>query len=375
LFTKAKVCLTKKDVSKIKKATAVDRPIVGNSQIDNASKSSKLASSIGGDTLPGRSVPFDIRVGTSSRPKHFVDVKIVKKASKAGIDGVYMPKDSLARKLAEAKKHPGVNLHTVVIDDRTGKMYYDKGIKTFKFKDMQEINESVLKKIFGKPTKPILKPKPPRFTPAKTVDEAKERFSSSQFGSNFTAGFEHEFSKKELLDKVLNPMLKEFDRIEASFLKTKDIIRGSSSRLKSIKIYKRDVLPGTNQIGSYLAGDAEMFMSSTLKKGHDLHRLKVGKKNFSVSSDLLGIYRHEFGHFIKTEIAGSGVLKKKNFTKKWNKIFSKRGSKFFEKGVSRYAGTNADEAFSECFSAYTSPKYKRGMLPKDIESLFDDMFG
>lgn len=49
-------------------------------------------------------------------------------------------------------------------------------------------------------------------------------------------------------------------------------------------------------------------------------------------------------------------------------------SNWFEAHVSRYAGTNYEEALAESFCAYTDPDYKKGMLPKDVESFMEKHF-
>ena len=105
----------------------------------------------------GDNEPFDVWIGgdprnwyhkplKKHRPKHVVEVKSIIFAKN---DKITMHKDSLARKKLELTKMPGVKEHTVVFDERTGKIYYRRGLGSFRLSTMQEVSESELQKIFG----------------------------------------------------------------------------------------------------------------------------------------------------------------------------------------------------------------------------------
>jgi hypothetical protein len=62
-----------------------------------------------------------------------------------------MRKAALDRKKAEYKKlkKKGTTMHTVVFDERTGKIYYRKGVGSFRLSTMQEVDEAKLQEMFG----------------------------------------------------------------------------------------------------------------------------------------------------------------------------------------------------------------------------------
>ena len=97
---------------------------------------------------------------------------------------------------------------------------------------------------------------------------------------------------------------------------------------------------------------------------------KIGA--WTTDSSLEGNIRHEMGHAIASKYTSFGRrVEDKRFTLRdvlgrFHRMDEKvRGS------VSRYARTDAEEAFCEAFSAYTSPNYQRGSMRVEIESLFD----
>jgi hypothetical protein len=65
-----------------------------------------------------------------------------------------------------------------------------------------------------------------------------------------------------------------------------------------------------------------------------------------------------------------------NLKRKWDKLWENKGYKWFEDNVSKYAGTNAEEAFSESFSAYTSKLYgEEHVLPREIVDILGELLG
>jgi len=116
--------------------------------------------------------------------------------------------------------------------------------------------------------------------------------------------------------------------------------------------------------GVFLAASNELSVG--FGKGRTISSLvpKIGDYTFNIDESLQGILRHEIGH-------NFGVQEWR-ILGRWEDLYNKKGSGWFAENVSMYSETSYDEAFAESFSAFTSPKYKRGMLPKEVESFFDD---
>lgn len=83
----------------------------------------------------------------------------------------------------------------------------------------------------------------------------------------------------------------------------------------------------------------------------------------TVGEDAGSQFRHEFGHEVYNE--GFSGAKRTSWEKAAGKYVGTAT-------VSRYGGTNPSELFSESFSAYTSPNYRPGSLPKEIEGWLDE---
>jgi hypothetical protein len=91
----------------------------------------KLAQALGGEQM-GDNDAFDVTVG-----KNAIEVKTLVRGSN---DKITMHPTSLARKIAEGRAR-GLKLHTVVFDDRTGKMYYKAGVGSFRLSAMTEVQD------------------------------------------------------------------------------------------------------------------------------------------------------------------------------------------------------------------------------------------
>lgn len=95
--------------------------------------------------------------------------------------------------------------------------------------------------------------------------------------------------------------------------------------------------------------------------------LYLNKGNHTVATDFGSNIRHEYGHYIHSEILS-------NSQKDTWRLFFHENERLFKTSVSRYASTNAEEAFAETFSAYTSEYYGKkftgGVLNRKIEDLF-----
>jgi len=97
--------------------------------------------------------------------------------------------------------------------------------------------------------------------------------------------------------------------------------------------------------------------------------LNIGTAH-NVSNDYAGSFRHEFGHYVHLSIM------KFDTKKPWRDFCMdalKKNPSFFDRKISVYASTDQYEAFAEAFCAYTSPLYKKGDLPENIEKLVESM--
>jgi len=91
---------------------------------------------------------------------------------------------------------------------------------------------------------------------------------------------------------------------------------------------------------------------------------KVTLGEFTTDPSLTGAYRHEYAH---------RVYRHSNWETRsaWSHACTELDD--VGKSISTYAKTNVEEGFCEAFSAYTHPKYARGMLPANVEKVFDDL--
>lgn len=97
---------------------------------------------------------------------------------------------------------------------------------------------------------------------------------------------------------------------------------------------------------------------------------KIGSWSSSTMGDnsieFASVFRHEFGHHVFFK----GVQKKElDFLKKY---YMKK-TRVLKGDVTIYGATNYDELGAEIFSIYTSPNYKKGTLPKEIETFLEDL--
>jgi hypothetical protein len=118
--------------------------------------------------------------------------------------------------------------------------------------------------------------------------------------------------------------------------------------------------------GVYWKGDKFILLRS---KQFSDQALVLGK--FNATTGIEGTFRHEYGHHIYENIGD------KKLDLEWREIYKHGigGPNYFMDDVSKYASSNFDEAFSECFSVYTSPLYKKGMMNSEIENYFEKLLG
>jgi len=143
-------------------ATVNHKPATGAVQriaLENEKRLKKVLQAAGIEDVSnlGDNEPFDLWIGgrpsawysgtSKTKPKYVIEVKTIVRAKN---DKITMHKDALARKKWElrlfGKKTTG---HTVVFDERTGKLYYREGLGSFRLTAMREVTESELQVIFG----------------------------------------------------------------------------------------------------------------------------------------------------------------------------------------------------------------------------------
>lgn len=100
----------------------------------------------------------------------------------------------------------------------------------------------------------------------------------------------------------------------------------------------------------------------------DLEKEEDAKPNrFTVGKSAAVVMRHELGHHLYYHCSDETNLR-------WQEAFLELSNQQKYK-ISAYAGSSTTECFAESFALYTSPKYKRGMLPPSIEAHMDKRFG
>jgi len=101
----------------------------------------------------------------------------------------------------------------------------------------------------------------------------------------------------------------------------------------------------------------------------------VGGGSFVVGGSTQGIYRHELAHAVDAHHAHMHGGHYLTDTPQWRSAVSRSGGLGqMSKHVSEYAGTNREEAFAECFSAWTCKRYQAGSLPAGIETFMSKQF-
>ena len=96
-----------------------------------------------------------------------------------------------------------------------------------------------------------------------------------------------------------------------------------------------------------------------------------GPQSHVVGTGMRMTFRHEYGHHVQNQFLSSAQRLA------WEDFYE-ANKRLFQRRVSRYSITNADEAFAEAFSAITSPKYGTSTattLPRKIEKLLDELLG
>lgn len=125
---------------------------------------------------------------------------------------------------------------------------------------------------------------------------------------------------------------------------------------------------GRKQLGN--AGLCEVGKKVTItvvkhKNHNDVLPPAIGK--WRTGQNTSSTFRHELGHHIWYKVVS---LKDRNY---WKDLFKVNGKPYWEKAVSGYGSTDHEECFAEAFAAYTSSKYKKGLLPVEVEDYMDSI--
>jgi len=89
------------------------------------------------------------------------------------------------------------------------------------------------------------------------------------------------------------------------------------------------------------------------------------------------VIRHEYGHALKETIERGGAKKLGVSVEEMNRVFGTEAvgpraiydDQFFRDHLSTYGSQNHHEMFAEAFAKYTSPYYKAGDLPPEVEGI------
>ncbi len=160
---------------------------------------------------------------------------------------------------------------------------------------------------------------------------------------------------------------KDLSRICRRYPMVKDSINGNHP-LRDIELGSR---LSHNEGGRSDVISGRIWISNNAKPGENFLSFGFGKPNVAGNSGP-ALFRHEIGHFVFE----NNSLKKQY---DWHNLYESKTSDWWGSAVSKYAGTRAIEAFSECFAVFTHPGYGVGSvtprLPRDIHNYFKELLG
>ena len=225
------------------------------------------------------------------------------------------------------------------------------------------------------------------FTPATSLKEA-EKFAD-EIGSHKLpktqkdayATYEKYYRKKfpddPMMDAHLKSMRETFagigDITEESFLRVQNAINNNYSNEKYMSFINKvdeDITilvkkkigneGGLNRADVTLIFDnPEMFLRSPDKviPGSDINWVE-------------SLLRHEKGHSLLDDYST------KKYREQWVNIYKGKSKEYWQEEVTRYAGTNKNELFSEMFSIATDPTFKEEMWRYDryVKDIFKEHF-
>jgi len=198
-----------------------------------------------------------------------------------------------------------------------------------------------------------------KFIPIKTAEEGRDALRQFKISSSYAEGVD-----SKTFVKVVNQSGEVLDDL---FVRFPGLGKNLENKwLMSFDILKGKTLRNSNLLGRFGWNESKLEIASSLRSSPSV--LKIGKGVFNTGNDFPAVLRHEYGHFFHRSIIGMEE------NKAWGEIWAKGTRKaWFEKNITKYAGTDFKEAFTESFTIYTHPQYKPGILPKEIESFFDKL--
>lgn len=207
----------------------------------------------------------------------------------------------------------------------------------------------------------------PPWKKAETWDDARKEFKSRfNVQELLSEGVPSKF-KLKMANTIGEDMTRMFN--DSPTMYKEYIDSGKRGALKHVKFHA-----GPNFVKNAGTSSGAQGVYKHSKKTIDVsaalpleHKLSIGSGNWNTTSDLPGLFRHEFGHHLQLQKIGNA---KQSVWKKWDDLYKDKGVSFFKSNVSSYGSTNRLESFAESFAAYTSPLYKKGSVGfKDVESV------
>lgn len=222
----------------------------------------------------------------------------------------------------------------------------------------------------GTPPPPVSPagPAPAPVTTARSMEELEEKFRSMGLG---TPDFEGYSAAQSL--NIGNRIAWHFEDMYARFPGIAD--RGIMGQ----QLFDFEIIKGTHilhttgsggvsaSMGLYNAGYYRIQLAGSARK---VNSLSLGRRSWTTGSDLFSTARHEFGHHLWYNSVPE-------LRQKFVKFRQSKESGYFGRWVSKYADTNASEAFAETFAAYTSPLHRstvKRTLPVELTDLLDEFF-
>lgn len=169
---------------------------------------------------------------------------------------------------------------------------------------------------------------------------------------------------KEAVKKLEDKIKKETDNIVISNLKHElYYLKNNVSQLRSNINTNQKNLDGMIDVLKYdaknfLVKDLEIESVITHEIGHtisDLYYAMINEYNIYKNKDSVFIFPIE---------------RRKAFVKEWREVVVKLYKEEYQYKISKYATTDADEMFAECFTAY---ELKKDLIPDYVVEFFDDM--
>ena len=172
--------------------------------------------------------------------------------------------------------------------------------------------------------------------------------------------------KYKMLEKVGQRIAKDMERVFVKYPKLASLETryGDRGVLNGLGIGMKPLRGG--RAAEYAVGARRIDIFSHMAIVMPESSLSLGR--FNIGSSGTASFRHEFGHHLHQAMTGSD-----NYMK-WNGMFRSKRKEWWSARVSKYGATDAAEAFSESFTAWTSPHYKAGMLPTEVEQYFKGLF-